>query len=68
MWKSLLLILIYMYKYQLSLLYLWEDEFEIIQCYLYYVESNIPTPNSKFLREKCSVKTDVFFVAKVRNK
>lgn len=33
-----------------------------------HVESNIPIPNNKFLREKCNAKTDVFFVAKVRNR
>lgn len=35
---------------------------------IYYVDSNMPTPSSKFLREKCNVRIDEFFVGKVRNK
>lgn len=36
--------------------------------HIYYVDSNMPTPSNKFLREKCNVMIDVLFVGKVRNK
>lgn len=36
--------------------------------YVCYVDSNIPTPKSKFLREKCNANTGVLFVANVRRR
>lgn len=66
--KNLLITFIIHFNYS-NLLYIYGFKFSYIcKLKMDYTESNMPTPSSKFLREKCSARIDVFFVAKVRSR